>query len=562
MKHTRPNLIRDDRGVILVVGVFFTFLWIGVVWFIFGVGNAIAYRENMQNAADAAAFSGAVYNARGMNLIAMINNLMGVLLATVVAMKILQIINLIAKGLDCHQKEETCLSDLAACIDIFGGEVQCAEAVYTCPEAVEGCISDCDSVNDWKDNKVPNLDKSVHAGLQAMHEAQGLVAKGWPFIAMGKSSLGGTTPNFYANGVVSTTSYSYSQNPSSTDPSDGSPTPTTNTCPTFNTYPNFSGTTSDGVCSMGPRCGLPVTSDHYSSLCKVAIDNFFTLGSALPSSVTAITGYGTEFIYDFMGEWLCDDHTQTDTGAQLLNTGFNTVGTLAISVAAFWECTLGDDIMHALTIITTGGSGVTHGDLSLLPMSGPDIPNTCPAWSPMAIYAPAVMGNDFYGVWGSAAGAWKTGGTKKDFAQTAVQISALEAKTGTKTVADPPSDSGKAVARAEFYYEPYGTAAGTVDSGDTQAAETTVVDPHFAEKNVMWNMRWRARLRRFHFMPGLVGVGLIPGAGGVTDEAEYLDVVLGDSALLKTLLLNVSGSSPGLSKVTDENNNPPLGLYH
>jgi len=559
MKHeekpSRPNFIGDDRGVILVVGVFFTFLWIGVVWFIFGVGNSIAYRENMQNAADAAAFAGAVYNARGMNLIAMINNLMGVLLATLVAMKIAQILNLIAKGADCHQKEATCLADVASCADIFGGEVTCAEAVYTCPEAVEGCISDCDSVNDWKDNKLPDFDKSVHAGLQAMHDAQGLVAKGWPFIATGKSALGGATPTFYANGVVSTTSYSYSENPASSDPSDGS-SPQSGTCPSF----SGGGTTSDGPCPMGPRCGLPVTSDHYSSLCKVAIDNFFTLGSALPSSITAITGYGTQVIYDFMGEWLCDDHSQTGL-AYAANSVFTIGGTLAISLASFWECTLGDDIVNALETIVSGGSGVKSGKLSLLPMSGPDVPNTCPAWSPMAIYPPAVMGNDFYGVWGSAAGAWTTSGTQKDFAQNAVQIAGLEGKSGTKTVAGPPSDSGKAVARAEFYYEPYGDSPGNVNSGDTQAAETTVVDPHFAEKNVMWNMRWRARLRRFHFMPGF-GIGLLPGAGGYTDEAEYLDVVLGDSALLKTLALNLSGSTPGLGKVTNENNNPPLGLFH
>ena len=244
------RLVKDDRGVILVVGVFFTFFWIGMIWFLFGIGNVIAYRENMQNAADAAAFAGAVYDARGMNMIAMINNLMGLALATVIIQKFSQISTLFSKGEDCHNDENTCEDDVASCADIFGGEIQCAEAAYTCPKAVVDCIQDCDDVNQKKSD-VQSFDRTVHATLNAMHTAEVLIAKSWPYLAAGKSGLAGTAPNFYANGVTGTASVSYSQNLPSMDPSDNVPTPTTGTCPSFSGFDPVSaekgsGTTSDG----------------------------------------------------------------------------------------------------------------------------------------------------------------------------------------------------------------------------------------------------------------------------------------------------------------------------
>ena len=86
--NAEAGLARDNRGVIMVVGVFFTFLWIGLAWAIFGIGNAISYRENLQNAADASAFAAAVYDARGMNLLASVNIIMGVVLAILIVLNL------------------------------------------------------------------------------------------------------------------------------------------------------------------------------------------------------------------------------------------------------------------------------------------------------------------------------------------------------------------------------------------------------------------------------------------------------------------------------------------
>jgi hypothetical protein len=82
--------VRDDQqGAIMVLGIFMCSCIVGVLWYIAGIGDAIVYRERMQEAADAVAFSGATLHARGMNLIVLINLLMAVILALRVALKML-----------------------------------------------------------------------------------------------------------------------------------------------------------------------------------------------------------------------------------------------------------------------------------------------------------------------------------------------------------------------------------------------------------------------------------------------------------------------------------------
>jgi hypothetical protein len=86
----RPSLHRDDSGAIMVIGVFMAMLVTGFLYYIIGIGNTIIFRERMQDAADAVAFSGAVMHARGMNLIAMINIVMALLVSILFAMRLVQ----------------------------------------------------------------------------------------------------------------------------------------------------------------------------------------------------------------------------------------------------------------------------------------------------------------------------------------------------------------------------------------------------------------------------------------------------------------------------------------
>jgi hypothetical protein len=67
------RIVRDQRGAVLVMGVFATAMLIGMLYYLFGTADAIRYREHMQDSADAGAWSMAVMGARGMNLVALLN---------------------------------------------------------------------------------------------------------------------------------------------------------------------------------------------------------------------------------------------------------------------------------------------------------------------------------------------------------------------------------------------------------------------------------------------------------------------------------------------------------
>ncbi len=66
-------LLRDDRGAMMLMGIFMTTFIVGLLYYIAGIGETIVYRERMQDAADATAMAGAVMLARGMNVIVLLN---------------------------------------------------------------------------------------------------------------------------------------------------------------------------------------------------------------------------------------------------------------------------------------------------------------------------------------------------------------------------------------------------------------------------------------------------------------------------------------------------------
>src|SRR5689334_7262483 len=95
------KLGRDQGGAILVIGVFMAAFLVGVLWYIIGLGDAAIYREYMQDGADATTFAAAVYQARGMNIIALLNLIMAAVLAVLVALKVAQVVLGIATAIVC-----------------------------------------------------------------------------------------------------------------------------------------------------------------------------------------------------------------------------------------------------------------------------------------------------------------------------------------------------------------------------------------------------------------------------------------------------------------------------
>src|SRR5512141_1580740 len=86
------GLMGDRRGAVLMAAVFMAVFLVGCLWYLVGIGDAAIYREKMQDGSDAVAFASAVYHARGMNIIAILNLIMAAALAVLIALKIAEII--------------------------------------------------------------------------------------------------------------------------------------------------------------------------------------------------------------------------------------------------------------------------------------------------------------------------------------------------------------------------------------------------------------------------------------------------------------------------------------
>jgi hypothetical protein len=69
-------LRRDQRGSILIIGLFAALSLCGALWMLIGLGDAIVFHDRGQEAADAAALSAAAVHARAMNATAAMNFVM------------------------------------------------------------------------------------------------------------------------------------------------------------------------------------------------------------------------------------------------------------------------------------------------------------------------------------------------------------------------------------------------------------------------------------------------------------------------------------------------------
>jgi hypothetical protein len=469
----RPSLIKDDRGVIMIVGVFFTFLWIGLVWFILGLGTAINYHENLQNAADAAAFAAAVYDAQGMNILAMINVIMGVALSALV---IAHIIQLIAFG-------ALLLGDCASCM----GSLTCGYGWVDCP-------SDCGDMGDVNKG-VKDVDTAVHDILKVCHDVEVAIAVGWPWVAAGKSTtLVPPTPL-----VPLTTSFSYSQVPSAGD------------------IKVVTGLDFTAVSDNPARLGLPVMSDSYKDLCTVATLDVGDLYGLIPAGVGSIIGGAL----NIAGNWLCDAGQDSSIPTDIIE----------YAIGLPWSITC-----------------CTYAECGLFPTALPgdmkDVGADNHSQSPMKMIKTR-MGTDYFGVWSTAVGNYSDHLTPKR-----VAIAGLESKTGSKVVADLPDDVDMGVTRAEFYYDPR--------PGDSVSTETTISSgDQLPIRDVMWNMRWRARLRRYHNFPDGLGAEALEAAlsavGGGPAEAAVAALISGGGLV---------GLEPETVQVNKENNPPAKNIYH
>jgi hypothetical protein len=219
-----PGLAADRDGAVLLIGIFIALALTASLWFMIGIGDAIAFRETAQEATDAGAFSSAVVHARGMNFIAAINLIMfGV---TVVYLILAIIADLFAVA-------------LATCV---------GPAFKPCSYDTDGAIPAAleTAQNTFQESSEDFRDGVVKTTIKAGHQLQKLVAIASPWAG---SFAANRVAGRYDDDLVAST-VGLSQEP------------------------NIEGSGMVAGSQRSVRIGLPVKALHASTLCDRAFASF------------------------------------------------------------------------------------------------------------------------------------------------------------------------------------------------------------------------------------------------------------------------------------------------
>lgn len=160
----KRSFAREESGAIMVIGVFMGLFLVGMLYYLMGVGQAILFRERMQDAADSVTFSYAMMNARGMNLIVLINFIMACLMAILIFIKAVELVLIT-------------LEVIVAAI-CCGCGPWCPPCCGFCP-VIEPTESAREAVADFYDATKEVIDPII----EAAHTAEVAVRNGWPVLS-------------------------------------------------------------------------------------------------------------------------------------------------------------------------------------------------------------------------------------------------------------------------------------------------------------------------------------------------------------------------------------------
>ena len=439
----RPGAVRDlrgdERGAILVIAVFMAVFLVGCLWYLVGVGDAAIYREKMADAGDATAFASAVYHARGMNIIAMLNLIMAAALAVLIAFKVAFLL-------------ATTIAVIAA--------ILCPWTAWTCPVAGEAT----DIAENLETNIIPKVTNIVDTILKACSASQKVVAELTPWVGAGRA-------------VVAASAYT--------------PTVKGGVAVSISMIPD------------GNRLGLPVQEQPFSQLCGKAgtmlvgsvfgwIPGMSLVGSLFGNLVSTFPGFFCGSGGGSSGGISAAQQTQNiQAQCTQAQTAYNQANQNNKGAKPFNMQQCEKDAATKL------GQGPSTSSMS----------STNGMTSKM-IYDGAVNGNDYFQVYGLVMG---DNAAMHKNADTRVQMPAWgKASITPNPLTDTLEKAG--FSEAEFYYDQ--VTPGKLAWSDYQS-------------DALWNMRWRARLRRFR-LPTQLAFGAIAGVmGGVPGVSSGLGDIAG-----------------------------------
>jgi hypothetical protein len=581
MATTDDNLLTDRRGVVAVVGLAMAVFLTALVYYEMGVGDAITFKEQLQDASDASGFAAAVYHAKGMNMIVLINLIMAAVLAIIVILRVLQLLFGIVAAL------------IPAICWIPGLEWLCpAEAL-------------ADEAEEWATTTAEVMDPIVRAALMGLNDASTAIAVGMPWVALIKSGTVGTQyyPQVTSQAGGGTIMLSMSLIPDMTwiPPVNGAASSASSG---ISGAVGLGGEDEPGASKVeGKRWGLPVQEGEFKVLCDQA-------GQALPDLLEwAITAAVTHdpnasppkwlswvnnIIGGLVGSWpefFCDS-SEMSTGKASSMIQSQAQSDCNSQKTQWDQCVKQIELYGTnppLPAVPSGGGALPANPINSLnaDSTGPckDIGskvtahpafdmNACmteetekitnaaneanndSAWDstknstlPKAIYAYAANGNDYMAVWSFG---W---GTFSNNEELGVHLASWAGTpTATQTVGGMPANNPShptMLTKAEFFYaveNPCTADNGKQDYGTKGSATlcSTAIDMPFwgdYQADTTWNPRWKARLRRV--APPMIpvgqmassgfgslmeaaltkGIGMIPKVGSVSEGAGASEVV-------------------------------------
>jgi len=177
------SLLADDSGATMVMGIFMAMMVVGMIYYVWGLGGTIIVRERLQDAADASAFGASVFQARGMNIISMLNVLMVIFAVIGTACRLLQ-----------DFIEATAIADDAAC-------AACLASVVCIPASETFCEPAAIHDEEWaSDSWLGDIASMCDTIVEGIHGLQVVVRTGALFAGGEYAMLG--SPNRYAPTVT------------------------------------------------------------------------------------------------------------------------------------------------------------------------------------------------------------------------------------------------------------------------------------------------------------------------------------------------------------------------